>query len=174
MEGNKLTTKAIIERVVLFLAMLGSAVISTLQSFNLLVTVDYGIDLGGMYTFVKWITPPIMAGIYYALYYVYANLMRSTLNARMAQFDRTIPISALRELIDPAIIALSIWVALVNLLFMFFPLYKNVLLVLLKEIGAAGAIYWMYYRVQQGLDKLFRPIIFWAMQLPLIILVVLV
>ena len=174
MEENKLNYKTVIIRVALFLAMLATAIVSTWQSFNLLVTMDYGVDISSMYSMVKWMTPPLIAIIYYALYRIYAGLLRSTLNARMAQFNRTITINSLRELIDPCMIVLSIWVALVNVLFMFFPLYKNILLVILKELGAAGAIFWMYQRIQRGLEKLFRPIIFWAMQMPLIILVVLV
>ena len=172
--SNNLSVKQIILRVALFVAMLGCGVVSIFQSFNLLTTYDYGIDMAGMYQTIKWFMPPIIAIIYYALYRIYIGLMRSTLNSRMSIFGRMIDTNALRSMIDPYMIGLALYVALVNVLFMFFPLYKNMLFVLTKLIGVAVFVYLIYIRLNKNLEKIYRPVIFWGLQLPLVILVVLV
>ena len=174
MDANKLDYKQIILRVALFVAMLGCGFVSVFQSFNLLITYDYGIDMAGMYQTIKWFMPPIVAIIYYFLYRVYIGLMRSALNARMSMFGRMIATDNLRAMVDPLMICLALYVALVEVIFMLFPLYKNVFFVIVKEIGVAIFAYCLYLRLNKNLDKIFRPVIFWGLQLALVVLVVLV
>ena len=174
MEENKINYKVIILRVALFIAMLGCGFVSVFQSFNLLITYDYGIDVAGLYQSIKWFMPPIIAIIYYALYRVYVGLMRSALNSRMSMFGRRIDINALRNMIDPYMICLAVYVALVDVLFMLFPLYKNLLFVIVKEIGVAIFAYFTYIRLNKNLETIYRPVVYWGLQMPLVILAVLV
>ncbi len=173
MDASKINYKQIIIRVALFLSMLGCGFVSIFQSFNLLITYDYGIDMAGMYQTIKWFMPPIIAVIYYFLYRIYIGLMRSTLNSRMSMFGRMINTDNLRSMIDPLMIGLAIYIALVEVLFMLFPLYKNVFFVPCKEIGVAIFAYLVYRRLNKNLEEIFRPVIFWGLQLSLVILAVL-
>ena len=174
MEANKINYKLIITNIALLIAMLFSGVVSMLSSYNLLGSYDFGIDVSAMYSMMRWITPVVGMFIYYALYRVYINLMRSTLNARMGVFNKLIGIVPLREIVDPYMVGLTIYVGLVNLFFLFFPIYRNALLTICKEIGVILYAYLVYRRLGKNLDKVYYPIMFWGMQLPLILLVVLV
>lgn len=170
----KIDYKQIILRVAVFLAMLISSAVSTFQSFNLLLTADYGIDMTSLYSTIRWFMPPIMAIFYYFLYRIYINILRTTLNSKMGVFDRAINTDAVRAIVDPYMIALTLYITLVNVLFMFFPLYENVLKTFLKVVGVGLVIYGVYERLNKNLEKIFRPVIFWGMQLPMILLVILV
>ncbi len=170
----KINYKQIVIRLALFLSMLASAIISVFQSFNLLITMDYGMDMSSLYSSVKWFMPPIMAIIYYFLYRIYVTMIRNMLNPKMGTFNRAIDIDSLRNIVDPWIIILALYVSILNVIFMFFPLYENVLFTPLKMIGTAGVIFGMYKRLTRTLEKVLRPVVFWGMQLPLILLVILV
>lgn len=174
MDANNLNYKQIILRVALFLVMLGCGFVSIFQSFNLLVTYDYGIDMAGMYQTIKWFMPPIIAIIYYFLYRIYIGLLRTALNSRMSMFGRMINTDNLRAMIDPLMICLALYVAIIEVVFMLFPLYKNLLFVLCKELGAAGFSFLVYKRLNKNLEDIYKPVVFWGLQLALVILVVLV
>ncbi len=170
----KIDYKQIILRVAVFLAMLISSAVSTFQSFKLLLTADYGIDMASLYSTIRWFMPPIMAIFYYFLYRIYINILRTTLNSKMGVFDRAINTDAVRAIVDPYMIALTLYITFVNVLFMFFPLYENVLKTFLKVVGVGLVIYGVYERLNKNLEKIFRPVVFWGMQLPMILLVILV
>lgn len=174
MEANKVDVKGIILRVVLFIAMIFCGYVSMLSSYNLLASYDFGMDMSEFYPSMRWFMPIVSALLYYVLYRVYVGLLRTTLNARMAVFSKLIDIVSLREIVDPRMAALAIYTGLVNLLFLFFPVYRNIIPTILKEVGVALFAYLTYKRLGKNLDKVYYPIMFWGMQLPLIILVVLV
>ena len=92
----------------------------------------------------------------------------------MSLFGRVISTESLRARVDPLMALLALWVALVNVLFMFFPLYKNLLYVLLKEVGALAVSYAIYVQLNKNLEEVYRPIVYWGLQLSLVLLVVLV
>ena len=164
----------IILKIALFVAMLLSSIVSTISSFNLLATLDYGLDLSGLYTSMRFISPILLALIYYGLYNAYINLMRGSLNSKMGQFNHVISIASLRSIVDPCMIALSIYTAAIQFIFLLFPLYENVLLTITKEIGAIATIFLIHKRLNKNIDALFSPIIYWSLQFSFAVLVVLV
>ena len=174
MDANKISYKMILTRLAVVLAMLACSFVSVIQSYNIIITYDYGIDMSGLYQTIKWTLPFLMTIIYYALYRIYVGLMRGTLNSRMSLFGRVISTESLRARVDPLMALLALWVALVNVLFMFFPLYKNLLYVLLKEVGALAVSYAIYVQLNKNLEEVYRPIVYWGLQLSLVLLVVLV
>ena len=174
MEANKVDYKGIIIRIVLFIAMLFCGYVSMLSSYNLLAAYDFGMDVSNLYSAMRWVMPIVSALLYYVLYRVYVGLLRTTLNSRMGAFGQFINIVSLREIVDPRMALLAVYTGLINLLFLFFPVYRNILPTLLKEIGVAAFAYFTFKRLGKNLDIVYYPIMFWGMQLPLIILVVLV
>lgn len=174
MQNDKIDVKQILLKVALFLAMLVSSFISFISTFNLLATMDYGIDISSMYPIMRYTMPIILALIYYGLYHVYISLMRGSLNSRMAQFGKVISLDGLRYLIDPCMIFLALYVAIMQVIFLLFPLYENVLLTITKEVGVIIAIYMMHSRLTKKLDKIFDPVIYWSLQFSFAVLVVLV
>ena len=174
MDANKISYKMILTRLAVVLAMLACSFVSVIQSYNIIITYDYGIDMSGLYQTIKWTLPFLMTIVYYALYRIYVGLMRGTLNSRMSLFGRVISTESLRARVDPLMALLALWVALVNVLFMFFPLYKNLLYVLLKEVGALAVSYAIYVQLNKNLEEVYRPIVYWGLQLSLVLLVVLV
>ena len=100
--------------------------------------------------------------------------MRGSLNSRMGQFNQIISIPSLREIVDPCMIGLSIYVAIIQFIFLLFPLYENVLLTILKEVGAVATMFIIHRRLNKNLDALFSPIIYWSLQFSFAVLVVLV
>jgi len=174
MDANKISYKMILTRLAVVLAMLACSFVSVIQSYNIIITYDYGIDMSGLYQTIKWTLPFLMTIVYYALYRIYVGLMRGTLNSRMSLFGRVISTESLRARVDPLMALLALWVALVNVLFMLFPLYKNLLYVLLKEVGALAVSYAIYVQLNKNLEEVYRPIVYWGLQLSLVLLVVLV
>ncbi len=174
MEANKVDYKGIIIRVFLFIAMLFCGYVSMLSAYNLLASYDFGMDVSSMYSAMRWVMPLVSATLYYFLYRMYVGLLRTTLNSRMGVFSKLIDVLSLREIVDPRMAILALYVGLVNLLFLFYPVYRNILPTLLKEIGVGLFAYLTFKRLGKNLDKVYNPIMFWGMQLPLVILVVLV
>ena len=174
MERDNLNVTLIIMKVALFLSMLLSSFVSSFSTFNLLITMDYGIDLSGMYSAFRYTLPILMALIYYGLYNVYISLMRGSLNSRMMSFEKIISQDGVRHAADPCMAFLSLYIAIVQGLFLLFPLYETVLLTILKEIGAFVAIYFIHRRLTKNLEKVFDPVIFWALQFSFVVLVLLV
>ena len=174
MDANKIDYKMILSGLFLVLAMLASSFVSVIQSYNIIIAYDYGVDMSGMYQIIKWTLPFLMTIIYYALYRIYIGLMRGTLNSRMSLFGRVISTESLRARVDPLMAILALWIAVVNVFFMFFPLYKNLLYVFFKEIGAIAISYWIYVKLNKNLEDVYRPVVYWGLQLALVILVVLV
>lgn len=161
-------------KIALFASMLISSFVSSFSTFNLITTLDYGIDFSGLYSAFKYTMPILMAIIYYGLYNIYITLMRGSLNSRMTTFHKMISQEGVRYAVDPCMALLSLYIALVQVVFMLFPLYENVLLTILKEIGAAVAMYFIHKRLTSKLEKIFDPVIYWALQFSFIVLVLLV
>ena len=174
MQNAKIEIKQIILKIALFVAMLLSSIVSSISTFNLMATMNYGVDLSGLYTSMQFVFPIILALIYYGLYNVYINLMRGSLNSRMGQFNQIISTPSLRGIVDPCMIGLSIYVAVIQFIFLLFPLYENVLLTILKEVGAVATMFIIHRRLNKNLDALFSPIIYWSLQFSFAVLVVLV
>jgi len=178
MEENKNKTnvdiKTILIRAALIVGILFSSFVSVFESFNLIVGVEYAVEIESLYSTIRWLMPIIITLIYYGLYRVYINLMRSTLNSRMGMFSRIIDIKSLRNIVDPFIAILAIYVGLVNIFFMFFPVYKNVWLSIAKLVGTGICCFCIHRRLIKNLEKIFSPIIYWGLQLPFVLLVVLV
>ena len=174
MQNVKVDAKQIILKIALFVAMLISSAVSSVSTFNLVAVMDYGLDLTGLYASMKFIFPIILALIYYGLYNAYINLMRGSLNSKMGQFNHVISIPSLRGIVDPCMICLAIYVAAIQFIFLLFPLYENVLLTILKEIGAVATIYVIHKKLNKNIDALFSPVIYWSLQFSFAVLVVLV
>ena len=174
MQNANVEVKQIILKIVLFIAMLISSAVSSVSTFNLVAVMDYGVDFSGLFASMKYVFPIILALIYYALYIMYINLMRGSLNAKMGQFNHIISVNSLRGIVDPCIACLAIYVAALQFIFLLFPLYENVLLTTLKELGAIAAIFVIHKRLNKNIDEMFSPIIYWSLQFSFAVLVVLV
>ena len=174
MENKNVNVIQIVMKTALFVSMLISSFVSSFSTFNLIVTMDYGIDLSSMYSAFRYTMPILMAIIYYGLYHVYITLMRGSLNSRMMSFDKLISQDGVRHEVDPCVTFLTLYIAIVQGLFLLFPLYETVLLTILKEIGAGITIYFIHKRLTKNLEKVFDPVIFWALQFSFVVLVLLV
>ena len=161
-------------KIALFLSMLISSFVSSFSTANLIVAFDYGIDLSSMFSALRYTMPIVLALIYYGLYHVYITLMRGSLNSRMMTFQKVISQDGVRHAVDPCMACLSLYVALVQTLFLFFPLYETILLTILKELGVGVTIYMIHKRLTKNLEKPFSPIIYWGLQFSFVVLVLLV
>lgn len=177
MEKKVITIKGdVILDVIVYLAMAISSIALAEKMFNLLpFYVITGIDVNiEASLLVRILIPLMMGGIYFLLYSIYARYVSNALNVRMMLYDKQISPRAVKNIFNPIIIGLTLYVGLLDALFLFYPYLQVILSSILREIGVVAALAIFVQRVSKGLDKIFKPVIIYSLMWPAVLMVMLV